>query len=444
MKRSYVYMFVKKFHDPLSPGKQCVTLVDEDDIPLDYPGLFISQVVSRSRYSINTQERMVRDLQFFLLWWQERNKNGGNLLERIQTGEYLTQNEIERFSDATRLKRGEAFLDPNVLSMHPEIQQRIVMEAVYAGQVKRSLVKAQTTNYRLVMARRYINYLIQLIHGLNEPWVLRQSREDMLHALDLEMRPVSSDEQTDPDSPKGSEPEISDNAIILLEHLIENDPSSIYFRQIWKNPTIQERNCLIIDLLRTTGIRRSELCGIKLDDIDFSTHKLRIIRRPNDKADRRALTSQVKTLSHTSVLPAHLRRRIKDYIVDIRSKVPGVQGVEYLFVAHKRVTCGRELSLKAVSKIFVQFSLVLGESISAHKLRHRFVQDLKSLMDELKVDAEEQAQIMCQLLGWSPNSDMPEKVYDIYNLNQKAVRAITALNEKRFAPKKAYDNDIDF
>ncbi|MBF4297047.1 hypothetical protein EAY24_27780, partial [Vibrio anguillarum] len=84
-------MFVKKFHDPLSPGKQCVTLVDEDDIPLDYPGLFISQTVSRSRYSINTQERMVRDLQFFLLWWQERNKDGGNLLERIQAGEYLTQ-----------------------------------------------------------------------------------------------------------------------------------------------------------------------------------------------------------------------------------------------------------------------------------------------------------------------------------------------------------------
>lgn len=435
-------MFVKKFHNPLSPGKQCVTLVDEDDIPLDYPGLFISQTISRSRYSINTQERMVRDLQFFLLWWKERNKSGGNLLERIQAGEYLTLDEIERFSDATRLKREDAFRDPNVSSLHPEIQQRIVLEAVYAGQVKRSLVKAQTTNYRLVMARRYINHLIQLIHGLNESWILRQSREDMIHALDLEMRPVSSDEQAEPDSLKGNEPEISDNAMIRLGHLIENHHSSIDFRPIWKNPTIQERNCLIIDLLRTTGIRRSELCGIKLDDIDFSTHKLRIISRPNDKADRRALTSEVKTLSHTSVLPAHLRRRIKNYIVDIRCKVPGVQGTEYLFVAHQGKTCGRELSLKTVSKIFVSLSRVLGEPIAAHKLRHRFVQDLKSLMDKQKIDTEEQAQIMRQLLGWSPNSDMPEKVYDVYNLNQKAVRAITALNEKRFAPKKTYDNNL--
>ncbi|HDZ9267179.1 TPA: site-specific integrase [Vibrio cholerae] len=437
-------MFVKKFHDPLSPGKQCVTLVDEDDIPLDYPGLFISQTVSRSRYSINTQERMVRDLQFFLLWWQERNKDGGNLLERIQAGEYLTQDEIERFSDAARLKREEAFREPNVAPLHPEIQQRIVMEAVYAGQVKRSLVKAQTTNYRLVMARRYINHLIQLIHGLNESWELRQSREDMIHAFELEMRPVSSDEQANPDNPKGSEPEISDTAMTGLGLLIENDPSSMYFKRIWKNSTIQERNCLIIDLLRTTGIRRSELCGIKLDDIDFSTHKLRIIRRPNDKADRRALTSEVKTLSHTSVLPAHLRRRIKDYIVDIRSKVPGVQGTEYLFVAHQGETCGRELSLKTVSKIFIPFSRALGEPISAHKLRHRFVQDLKSLMDELKIEAEEQAQIMRQLLGWGPNSDMPAKVYDVYNLNQKAVRAITKLNEKRFVPRGAYDNSINF
>lgn len=437
-------MFVKKFHDPLSLGKQCVTLVDEDDIPLDYPGLFISQTVSRSRYSINTQERMVRDLQFFLLWWQERNKDGGNLLERIQAGEYLTQDEIERFSDAARLKREEAFREPNVAPLHREIQQRIVMEAVYAGQVKRSLVKAQTTNYRLVMARRYINHLIQLIHGLNESWELRQSREDMIHAFELEMRPVSSDEQANPDNPKGSEPEISDTAMTRLGLLIENDPSSMYFKRIWKNSTIQERNCLIIDLLRTTGIRRSELCGIKLDDIDFSTHKLRIIRRPNDKADRRALTSEVKTLSHTSVLPAHLRRRIKDYIVDIRSKVPGVQGTEYLFVAHQGETCGRELSLKTVSKIFIPFSRALGEPISAHKLRHRFVQDLKSLMDELKIEAEEQAQIMRQLLGWGPNSDMPAKVYDVYNLNQKAVRAITKLNEKRFVPRRAYDNSINF
>jgi hypothetical protein len=119
-----------------------------------------------------------------------------------------------------------------------------------------------------------------------------------------------------------------------------------------------------------------------------------------------------------------------------------VQGTEYLFVAHQGKTCGRELSLKTVSKIFVSLSRVLGEPIAAHKLRHRFVQDLKSLMDKQKIDTEEQAQIMRQLLGWSPNSDMPEKVYDVYNLNQKAMRAITALNEKRFAPKKTYDNNL--
>ncbi|MBF4427586.1 site-specific integrase, partial [Vibrio anguillarum] len=105
---------------------------------------------------------------------------------------------------------------------------------------------------------------------------------------------------------------------------------------------------------------------------------------------------------------------------------------------------GRELSLKTVSKIFIPFSRALGEPISAHKLRHRFVQDLKSLMDELKIEAEEQAQIMRQLLGWGPNSDMPAKVYDVYNLNQKAVRAITKLNEKRFVPRGAYDNSINF
>ena len=63
-------MFVKKFHAPLSPGKQCVILVDENDIPLDYLALFISQKIRRPQYSINTQERMVRDLQFFLVWWQ--------------------------------------------------------------------------------------------------------------------------------------------------------------------------------------------------------------------------------------------------------------------------------------------------------------------------------------------------------------------------------------
>ena len=56
----------------------------------------------------------------------------------------------------------------------------------------------------------------------------------------------------------------------------------------WRNDKgLAQRNQAMIQLLYTQGIRRGELLGIKIGDIDPSALTLTIHRRPDDPDDRR-------------------------------------------------------------------------------------------------------------------------------------------------------------
>lgn len=41
-------------------------------------------------------------------------------------------------------------------------------------------------------------------------------------------------------------------------------------------------------ILRATGLRRGELLILKVDDINFATNVLRVVRRPDSKQDSRS------------------------------------------------------------------------------------------------------------------------------------------------------------
>lgn len=58
---------------------------------------------------------------------------------------------------------------------------------------------------------------------------------------------------------------------------------------------VQRRNRLMILLLFYLGIRGGELLNIRIQDIDFSTNRIRIFRRADELADSRTNQPHAKT-----------------------------------------------------------------------------------------------------------------------------------------------------
>ena len=54
-----------------------------------------------------------------------------------------------------------------------------------------------------------------------------------------------------------------------------------------------QRNILMFLILATTGIRRKEVCGIKLDDIDFENNTIYIANVKGNKKPRTVLLAQI-------------------------------------------------------------------------------------------------------------------------------------------------------
>ncbi|MDA4230638.1 tyrosine-type recombinase/integrase, partial [Escherichia coli] len=58
---------------------------------------------------------------------------------------------------------------------------------------------------------------------------------------------------------------------------------------------MQRRNRLMILLLFYLGIRGGELLNIRIQDIDFSANRIRIVRRADEQADSRTNEPNAKT-----------------------------------------------------------------------------------------------------------------------------------------------------
>ncbi|TKZ17244.1 tyrosine-type recombinase/integrase, partial [Brachyspira catarrhinii] len=69
-----------------------------------------------------------------------------------------------------------------------------------------------------------------------------------------------------------------------------------------------QRNILMFLILATTGIRRKEVVGIKLDDIDFQNNLIYIANPKGNKKPRYVLLAEI------------VKNYLKDYLIE-RNKI---------------------------------------------------------------------------------------------------------------------------
>jgi integrase/recombinase XerC len=145
-----------------------------------------------------------------------------------------------------------------------------------------------------------------------------------------------------------------------LPKFIYADEIENLFQSIDTSTSLGVRNYLILEFLYGTGVRVSELCAIKLSDIDYFEDTC-IIHGKGAK-DR--------------LVPLHSRliHEITDYVLTSRKDLLKNGDSKALFLNHR----GKQITPRGVRLIINKILLESGESlkISPHTLRHTFATHL--------------------------------------------------------------------
>jgi integrase len=171
------------------------------------------------------------------------------------------------------------------------------------------------------------------------------------------------------------------------------------------------RNDLLIWLILACSLRRGEVMGLQVDDIDALSNKLFIVRRPDNPLDPRPDEPNVKRNDGISELKDSLVRKVFFYINIVREKIPGAKKHPILFVRHQNGDALRKGGANKVFTVLRKKVPDLPEDLTPHLLRHATNDEYSQLCDLLKVDPQWERRNRELLNRWGWNSDMT-RVYD--------------------------------
>ena len=100
------------------------------------------------------------------------------------------------------------------------------------------------------------------------------------------------------------------------------------------------RNKLIVELFYSTGIRRSELINLKLNDVDFEQNQIKVLGKRNKERFIPLLSTVENTL--------------KSYI-EMRKTLPQIKSPDFLFLTQKGAQIYAALVYRIINKYFSEF-----------------------------------------------------------------------------------------
>jgi integrase len=197
-------------------------------------------------------------------------------------------------------------------------------------------------------------------------------------------------------------------------------------QQVWQNEHAQARNQLILRWLLELGIRRGELLGVRLCDIDFQKLEVFIARRADAKDDPRAQQPNAKTFERILPLSEELAEMTHDYVMWSRANQGLSRRHDFLFISGGT---GKPLSIAGANKLFVELreaGLNLPEEVTAHVLRHSWNDRFSKEMERAGVTPEAEQKMRSVLMGWSPASETAA-TYTRRYVRERASRAMKGM-----------------
>ena len=403
-------------------GERYRLLVDrETSIPLWYPNLYITTQVRNASKSVATMDSRLRAIKVLLDYCDDM---GIDLEERVRSGQLFSLWQLDGLRD---------FCQRNFDAEDEKQVRRKIAGKILSFRARAPARVSKTYEYQRLT---YIaDYLAWYAGALHEGRLLPAAAREVKNMVQLihDRRPPLKPSATQRDKA------LQDSQFDLLMEIMEPD----HPKNPFKAKDIAVRNALIIHLLAGLGIRRGELLGIRIQDINLRAREITIHRRPDEVTDPRLREPNTKTLARTIEFKSELAHRIREYIVDIRKNIKQAKRHDYLLVVHVHGPHrGKPINTSGLGKIFDTIRQAIPEfskGIHPHAMRHTFNWRLSRAWDNLPEDkkpslaAQEQARN--HLNGWRQGSGTAA-AYNHRYIEQEARKAGLLLQEQMHKPRR--------
>jgi len=356
-------------------GERLVVLVGEDGVPLFYPTLYVTAELRGNALAVNTNVNALTALKSLYAWQEYFSID---LEARFKNNQLLEAHEIHALRD---------FLQKPLRS---PAEKKIVS-------IKGPRTVSSDVQYaRMSVIAEYLEFLakkLQHATGLSSGLA-----EKMAFQIKANRPQKSGWSESDRDD-KHLDDDMLDSLEAILKPGSEANPVGSY--------SVQVRNALLFSILRITGFRRGEILNLKIEDIDFASNVIKVVRRADSLGDVRANQPTAKTYGRSYPVVSELTHQIYVYVTEHRNKIPSARKHGYLFVVHKEgPNFGRPLSNSAFGKLFDQIRQAgAGHAgVHAHSLRHHWNYTFSKNADTRNVSPAEEERTRSFLMGWKPTS----------------------------------------
>ncbi len=373
-------------------------------LPAFYPLLFLTTQIRNRGTAFSTMLVAANNLVLLLRFLDSR---GINLEQRFLSKDFFKPHELDDLRDFTQCKQETL---PSSVHSNPWVKD-----------ATSNTVDNGTQHSRLTTFANYLRWYAMHILKAAELEVVEQ-----INAMAEQIktrRPLK----------KSRNRELQDRSLndVQLDVLFE-----VIRLGSTQNPfsaNVQRRNRLMILLLFYLGIRGGELLNIRIQDIDFSSNRIRIVRRADERADSRTNEPNAKTKERLLPLAESLIQELHSYITQDRRKIRNAKKNDYLFVTYKLgPTVGNPISKEGYHKIFSVVRAVTPQLYAAtgHSLRHTWNRKFSERMDAMdeQISVERQEQVRSYLMGWRDGSGTAA-TYNKRFIQQKGFEAALALQE---------------
>lgn len=402
-----------------SEGERYPMLVDSEGVPEFWPMLYVTENlrVSLKQTSI---ENSLRHLIHLKLW---EEINGRDLISEFGQEKFLSDVDIISIRDHCLLNSSHI----DEWEQFTSKKNVVKLSVVYPGRTRhRKIVSKGHAANRLVHIAKFLYFVARTMLRKRENFITLVGAIDDMKKRIIAQKPKGGKNKglsTDPDS-KAPPPEVFEKFMRVVREDSPNNP--------YKNESIRNRNELMFDILYDTGMRSGEILGLQIGDIDFQRAIISVIRRHDNPNDPRRRQPVPKTDEREIPVTAGLAKRIRDYVMDVRSKVPGANKGPFLFVTHKRGKFeGKPISDSTfrirILKPAVLMNVEIFKEIHKHGFRHDFNNRLSKKFDERNrraridptikpISEKEEIQIRKYMNGWS--SDSSAIVYNLRHVKE--------------------------
>jgi integrase len=389
-----------------SGERNCLVVEHSNGLPLFYPNLYLTTQLRNRSVALATMEAEASHLVVLLRYLDRR---GIDLELRFTEKQFFKDYELDDLRDFTQRKLRKLPADVPSSSMFSLEELEESTEQVSNG----------TQYVRLTAITNYLGWFAKHLLVNAERGVVEHINE--MCAQIKARRPEKKGRNND-----RREKSLSDEQLEVLFEVIRPGSELNPFAE-----SVQRRNRLMILMLFHLGIRGGELLNIRNKDIETGVnHRLRIVRRADEKDDTRTNEPNAKTLGRLLPLGDVLAKELDDYIKQERRKIPNSNRSDFLFITHKEgPTQGQPISKAAYHKIIAVVRAVSPQlrGMSGHMLRHTWNRKFSERMDSMDSppSEERQEQIRSFLMGWKEGS------------------GTAAIYNRRFAEQKGHEASLD-